>query len=117
MSPALTRPNSTWSRLVRFLPAHSTSPTPLVGEPVDPTLDIGRAVFEGRKVEVNVYSGSSILAAGEKVEGKVETIGTLLAPVGEDEVGTIRCEFYRVPPPWMQEWENADTSGDDQASG
>jgi hypothetical protein len=80
---------STWSRLVRFLPPDHTG-APLVGEPVDPKLDVGLATFEGKEVEVDVYEGTSVLNAGKKT-GERKTVGKLLSPVSENEVGTIRC--------------------------
>ncbi|GAA5880923.1 hypothetical protein JCM5296_003091 [Sporobolomyces johnsonii] len=80
---------STWSRLVRFHPRSSPTST-LVGEPIDPSLDVGLAAYEGKEIEVDVYEGSSILKAGEKT-GRREVVERLLSPVGEDEVGTIRC--------------------------
>lgn len=80
---------SSWSRLIRYTPAHST--TPRLGEPVDPQLDVGKAIRSGEQVQVHVYSGSSVLDAGSKTD-EVETVGKLLSPVTQREVGTIRCE-------------------------
>jgi hypothetical protein len=87
--------STTYSRLIRFLPSSSsstttTTTTPLLGEPVDPTLDVGLATYSSQPVEVKVYSGTSILAPGEDT-GRTETVGTLLSPLTKDEVGTIRC--------------------------
>ncbi|KAK3064490.1 hypothetical protein LTS18_006760, partial [Coniosporium uncinatum] len=62
----------------------------LIGEPVDPSVDVGAATINGDDVEVNIYSGSSILEPGQKTDRK-ETIGTLLSPVSREEAGTIRC--------------------------
>jgi len=77
-----------WSRLVRFIPKSGS--TPLLGEPVNPTLDVGLATYKGEEVEVAVYSGSSVLSPGEKTD-KVELVGRLLSPLAQEEVGTIRC--------------------------
>jgi hypothetical protein len=77
-----------WSRLVRFHPS-STPSSILIGEPVDTTLDVGVATYEGKDVEVDVYSGTSILQAGEKT-GRKESIGTLLSPLAEEEVRYLR---------------------------
>lgn len=79
---------STYSRLIRFLPPNST--TPLLGEPVDPSIDVGLATYSSQPVEVSVFSGQSILAPGERT-GKKEVVGRLLAPLRKEEVGTIRC--------------------------
>lgn len=82
---------STWSRLVRFQPASAApNASPLIGEPIDPTLDVGLATYNGDKVEVEVFTGSSILAPGERT-GRREVVGTLLCPLQEEEVGSIRC--------------------------
>jgi hypothetical protein len=62
----------------------------LVGEPVDPKIDVGLAIYEGKDVQVNRFSGSSILAPGEKT-GIVESIKIVLSPLAQSEVGTIRC--------------------------
>lgn len=79
---------SSWSRLVRFEP--SSGGAPQIGEPVDTSLDVGLATFNGEPVEVELFSGSSVVAAGERT-GRKETVGRLLSPLAESEVGTIRC--------------------------
>ncbi|GAA6011461.1 hypothetical protein JCM10207_002627 [Rhodosporidiobolus poonsookiae] len=89
MSTLPTPSAAPWSRLVRFRPASAPSQV-LIGEPVDKTLDVGRATFEGKDIEVEVFEGLSILKAGERT-GRKETVGTLLSPIAEEEVGTIRC--------------------------
>ncbi|KAI9637756.1 putative mitochondrion protein [Dioszegia hungarica] len=91
------------SRLIRFIPRalSSTSSSssalpslaraaPLIGEPVDPELDVGLATYSNQDVEVDVYSGTSVLAPGSKT-GKREMVGRLLSPLAREEVGTIRC--------------------------
>jgi hypothetical protein len=90
------------SRLIRFIPRALSSSssssalssparaTPLIGEPVDPELDVGLATYSNQDVEVAVYSGTSVLAPGSKT-GKREMVGRLLSPLARDEVGTIRC--------------------------
>ncbi|GAA5973609.1 hypothetical protein JCM11641_007148 [Rhodosporidiobolus odoratus] len=82
--------STSWNRLIRFNPA--SNPTSiLIGEPVDAHLDVGRATFDGNfQVDVEVYEGASILNAGSKT-GIRETVKTLLSPLAEFEVGTIRC--------------------------
>lgn len=77
-----------YARLIRFVPKSGSSP--LIGEPVDAKLDVGVASYEGKDIEVNVFSGKSILSPGEKT-GKTETVEKLLSPLAQSEVGTIRC--------------------------
>ncbi|KAM0747822.1 hypothetical protein T439DRAFT_328493 [Meredithblackwellia eburnea MCA 4105] len=79
---------SSWSRLIRFTPQGST--TPQIGEPVSPEQDVGLATYKGEKVEVNLYSGHSILDPGTKT-GEKATVGKLLSVLKEEEVGSIRC--------------------------
>ncbi|OAA66931.1 Fumarylacetoacetase protein [Niveomyces insectorum RCEF 264] len=78
-----------FSRLVRFVPKSNPAKI-LIGEPVDASIDVGVAVYQRRDVTVNVFTGSSILSPGQK-HGRTEVIETLLAPLGPNEVGTIRC--------------------------
>jgi hypothetical protein len=79
---------SSYSRLVRFLPA--SSQTPVIGEPVNAEQDVGLAAYAGEPVEVEVFSGQSVLNPGERT-GRKETVGRLLSPLSQAEVGTIRC--------------------------
>ncbi|CAO1618750.1 unnamed protein product [Parajaminaea phylloscopi] len=84
---------STWSRLVRFIPQSagaSRVSRALVGEPVDAALDVGMAALRSAPIEVEVFSGSSVLNPGQRT-GKHETVGKLLSPLSQEEVGTIRC--------------------------
>lgn len=69
-----------------------------VGEPVDPKVDVGLALYEGKDVQVNRFTGSSILAPGENT-GTVESIKTVLSPLAQSEVGTIRCIGLNVTTP------------------
>jgi hypothetical protein len=84
------------SRLVRFIPraaassATATARTALIGEPVDVDLDVGLATYAGQDVEVDVYSGTSVLSPGSKT-GQREIVDRLLSPLSSREVGTIRC--------------------------
>ncbi|KAJ4415121.1 hypothetical protein N0V85_002855 [Neurospora sp. IMI 360204] len=78
-----------FSRLVRFVPKDDDSKV-LIGEPVDSQVDVGAAVRKGEDVEVNVYSGTSVLDAGSPTGNKA-TIGRILSPVTAPEAGTIRC--------------------------
>ncbi|OGE47565.1 hypothetical protein PENARI_c041G09012 [Penicillium arizonense] len=80
---------STFSRLVRFVPKSNPSKI-LIGEPVDPKLDVGLALYQGQEVSVRPFSGSSVLSPG-KVTEAIETIERILSPLAQAEVGTIRC--------------------------
>ncbi|KAF8857963.1 hypothetical protein BDZ45DRAFT_622924 [Acephala macrosclerotiorum] len=77
-----------FSRLVRFI-SKSGSET-YIGQPTDKEVDVGAAIRAGKDVEVDVYSGSSVLSPGTST-GKTHVIGKLLSPLAESEVGTIRC--------------------------
>ncbi len=57
---------------------------------MSPDQDVGLATYNGEPVEVNVFSGSSVLDAGQPT-GKVEKVYRLLSPLAKHEVGTIRC--------------------------
>lgn len=62
----------------------------LVGQPVDDSVDVGAALRRGEKVEVDVFSGSSVLNFGQKSTRR-DVIQRVLSPLAADEVGTIRC--------------------------
>jgi len=78
-----------FQRLVRFVPKDDESKI-LLGEPVDPTVDVGLAVRNGDEVKVNVYSGSSVLDPGSPT-GETAVVGRVLSPLAKKEIGTIRC--------------------------
>ncbi|CAK7229865.1 hypothetical protein SBRCBS47491_007392 [Sporothrix bragantina] len=80
---------SSFSRLVRFVPKSSASVI-LIGQPVDASVDVGLAVRRGEDVRVELFSGSSVLAAGTAT-GKFDVIDRILSPLALNEVGTIRC--------------------------
>ncbi|EED15153.1 fumarylacetoacetate hydrolase family protein [Talaromyces stipitatus ATCC 10500] len=80
---------SSFSRLVRFVSKSNPSRT-FIGEPMDANLDIGLALYNGKDVQVKRFTGSSILAPGQRTEN-VESIKAVLSPLAQDEVGTIRC--------------------------
>ena len=62
----------------------------LIGEPVDAQLDVGLALYQGKDVSVNPFSGSSVLSPGAAT-GTTETIERILSPLAQTEVGSIRC--------------------------
>ncbi|KAI1485441.1 hypothetical protein F5X96DRAFT_674637 [Biscogniauxia mediterranea] len=78
-----------FERLVRFVPrADGTSV--LLGQPVDGEVDVGKAVRDGEKVKVTVFSGNSVLNPGLPT-GRIEIIDRILSPLTAAEVGSIRC--------------------------
>jgi hypothetical protein len=78
-----------FQRLVRFVPKSDTNKV-LVGEPTDETLDVGRALRQGCRVDVLTWTGSSILEPGNRTD-HVEAVDRVLSPLARHEVGTIRC--------------------------
>jgi hypothetical protein len=83
--------------LVRFVPKSNPAKV-LIGEPVDPKLDIGLAVYQGKEVSVRPFSGSSVLNPGAAT-GVTETIERILSPLAQTEVGSIRCIGLNVSDP------------------
>ncbi|OAQ64714.2 fumarylacetoacetate hydrolase [Pochonia chlamydosporia 170] len=81
--------SSSFRRLVRFVPVSDPKKI-LLGQPIDEDVDVGLALRNGGAVEVDVFSGSSVLDPGHAT-GHVATIKRLLSPVAAHEVGTIRC--------------------------
>ncbi|KAH8088613.1 putative mitochondrion protein [Filobasidium floriforme] len=89
---------ASYNRLVRFIPkstststsASTSSDEPLIGEPCDPTLDVGLASYNSQPIHVSTFTGSSVLSPGQRTGEKV-MVGRILSPLSEGEVGTIRC--------------------------
>lgn len=81
-----------WSRLVRFIPRNTGRVAhPLIGEPVDASLDVGLAsLASSTPITVNVFSGSSVLDPGQAT-GQLAVVERLLSPLAQSEVGAIRC--------------------------
>lgn len=77
-----------FERLIRFIPQSSNCI--LVGQPVDPDVDVGLAVYHRQPVLVKVFSGISVLSPGRPTE-VIETVKTILSPLNTEEVGSIRC--------------------------
>ena len=53
-------------------------------------IDVGLALRNGTEVQVDVFSGTSVLNPGQST-GKVEIIHKIFSPLAANEVGTIRC--------------------------
>ena len=75
--------------LVRFVPKSDSSAI-LVGQPEDDSVDVGKALYEGKDVSVTVFDGKSVLSAGDPTD-KTASIEKVLSPLTQGEVGTIRC--------------------------
>jgi hypothetical protein len=88
---------SSWNRLIRFQPQQGAArlETVLIGEPVDDTLDVGLAIIKNQPIMAHVYSGRSVLYAGDR-NGETAQVGRLLSPLSAQEVGTIRCVGLNV---------------------
>jgi hypothetical protein len=84
---------SSGTGLVRFIPKDGSSPT--IGEPVDSSQDVGLASYNSEGIEIETFSGSSILNPGSRT-GKRVQVGRILSPLAEEEVGTIRCVGLNV---------------------
>ncbi|RMZ76956.1 hypothetical protein DV737_g4621, partial [Chaetothyriales sp. CBS 132003] len=64
----------------------------LLGQPVSADVDVGLAVHNGDDVPCHIFSGTSILNPGTIADRtRTESIGTLLSPLSQSEIGTIRC--------------------------
>lgn len=81
---------------MRFIPRSNRSSI-LIGEPVDPKLDVGLALYQGRDVSVYPFSGFSVLNPGQKTDA-TEIIERVLSPLAQSEVGAIRCIGLNVSP-------------------
>jgi hypothetical protein len=81
---------------VRSIPSSDSSRI-LIGQPVQHEIDVGKALRDGKQVNVSVYSGTSVLHPGSDT-GKVESIQRILSPLARNEVGTIRCIGLNVSP-------------------
>jgi hypothetical protein len=85
--------------LVRFVP-RSDPHRILIGQPKDDTVDVGKALYKGQEILVNIFSGSSMLSPGYETDS-IAVIDRVLSPLSADEVGTIRCiglnvSFYMI---------------------
>lgn len=86
---------------MRFVPKSNPAKV-LIGEPVDPKLDVGLALYQGKEVAVRPFSGTSVLSPGQ-VTDATETIARILSPLAQSEVGTIRCIGLNVSFEGLQE--------------
>lgn len=61
-----------------------------IGQPVRDDIDVGLAIRRQEPVEVEVFSGSTVLNPGSRT-GQIESVDRILSPLAQNEVGTIRC--------------------------
>ncbi|EWZ85743.1 hypothetical protein FOWG_10839 [Fusarium oxysporum f. sp. lycopersici MN25] len=78
-----------FTRLIRFIAKNEPSGI-LIGEPVSGSADVGLALRNSQDVWAYLFTGSSILAPGNKTEKKVQ-VDRVFSPLAQHEVGTIRC--------------------------
>lgn len=62
----------------------------MIGQPVDENVDVGLAAREGKEIEIDIFSGSSVLSPGEST-GTKAILGKVLSPLTQVEAGTVRC--------------------------
>jgi len=86
--PSATLSHPVWQRLVRF---EAVDGLEYCGEPVDPDLDVGIAMVEGKPILVKVLDASSALDSDARFTGEVKEAKRILTPLTPSEVGTIRC--------------------------
>lgn len=65
---------------------------------MDENVDVGLATREGKEVEVDIWSGSSVLSPGEST-GTSAVIDKVLSPLTQVEAGTVRCIGLNVSVP------------------
>jgi hypothetical protein len=87
---------------VRFIPSSDPSRI-LIGQPVQHEGDVGKAVRDGERVDVAVFSGTSVLQPGTETGG-VDSIDRILSPLAQNEVGTIRCIGLNVSTFLTRHW-------------
>ncbi|KAF4498285.1 fumarylacetoacetate hydrolase domain containing protein 2A [Fusarium agapanthi] len=81
-------PIPSFTRLIRFIAKNKPSKI-LIGEPVSASEDAGLALRKCQDVWAYVYTGSSMLAPGNKTQEKVQ-IDRLVSPLAQHEVDSIR---------------------------
>jgi len=77
-----------WSRLIRFVAAETSRVH--IGEPVDASLDVGLAAFEGKPIKAHEIIGSPLDSAAQ-VSSNVLTVAKLLSPLSIEEIKVVRC--------------------------
>ncbi|KAJ7461931.1 fumarylacetoacetate hydrolase [Mycena latifolia] len=77
-----------WTRLIRFVAAETAQVH--IGQPVDPTLDVGLAAHKGATIKAHEIIGSALDPAA-RVSGTVLTVKHLLSPLAREQVGYVRC--------------------------
>ncbi|KAM0207770.1 hypothetical protein ACHAPA_011660 [Fusarium lateritium] len=78
-----------FTRLIRFIAKNEPSKI-LIGEPVSGNADVGSALRNSQDIWAYLFTGSSVLAPGNRTEQKVQ-VDRVFSPLAQHEVGTIRC--------------------------
>lgn len=79
-----------WTRLIRCT-ARGHGNRVFLGEPIDPKVDVGLALHNGKDVQVYEISGSSALDPHARVTSNILTVAKLLTPLSRDEVPVVRA--------------------------
>lgn len=77
-----------WTRLIRFVAAETAQVH--IGQPADPTLDVGLAAWNKQVIRVHEILGSTLDPAAQ-LTNTVLTVKELLSPLSQEEVKTVRC--------------------------
>jgi len=77
-----------WTRLIRFVAVETKRIH--IGQPVEPDLDIGLAIYSNKTVKAHEILGSA-LDAHAKLTDNLLTVATLLEPLSRDQVKLVRC--------------------------
>ncbi|KIM74991.1 hypothetical protein PILCRDRAFT_827697 [Piloderma croceum F 1598] len=77
-----------WNRLIRFVAVETSQVH--IGQPVDPVLDVGLAVYQMQPVKAFEILGTA-LDPSAQVTSNVLTVKSLLAPLAREEVKLVRC--------------------------
>ncbi|KIM63685.1 hypothetical protein SCLCIDRAFT_15500 [Scleroderma citrinum Foug A] len=77
-----------WTRLIRFVAAETAQVH--IGQPVDPSLDVGLAAWNKQAIKAYEISGSALDPAAQ-VTNTILTVKELLSPLSREEMKTVRC--------------------------
>lgn len=78
-----------WTRLIRFVAAETSRVH--IGQPVDPTLDVGLASHQGKTFKAHEIVGSPLDPAAQVNTKSELTVQKLLSPLSRDDIKVVRC--------------------------
>ncbi|KAK0230623.1 hypothetical protein IW262DRAFT_415822 [Armillaria fumosa] len=90
MAPIITR----WSRLIRFVAVETSRVH--IGQPVNSTLDVGLAAYQGMLIKAYEILGSA-LDPSAQITSKILTVKELLTPLSGEDVKVVRCLGLNYP--------------------